>query len=109
MDGKEYSLLVYLSKDCRGKGKAVTGKHLAIIFNLNGTAEVRRLVNSLRVQGYPIGSCSTGYYFMSNPQEVDETLAGLWGRIDAMMMAVDGLEAARAKMRVNNFDGGLQK
>jgi len=102
MDEKGYSLLVYLAKDCRGKGRAVRGKHLATIFNLNGTAEVRKLVNSLRAQGYPVGSCNTGYYFMSSSQEVEETLAGLWGRIDAMMLAVNGLEQARAKM-LNNL------
>lgn len=101
MDGKEYKLLNYLSKNCRGKGRSVKGKHLAAMFDLKDTAEVRKIVNSLRVHGYPVGSGNAGYYFMSNPQEVDETLAGLWGRIDAMMMAVNGLEVARAKMSNN--------
>ena len=62
MKAKEKQLLEYLKKHCLGQENAVSGKRLKKILRVH-EAELRKLVHNLRVDGAPICSDRTGYFY----------------------------------------------
>lgn len=59
-------------------------------FHVKGT-ELRRAVNRLRCDGYPICSDATGYFYAARQSEVRATVAQLTGRISKIAAATKGL------------------
>lgn len=55
-------------------------------------SQIRAEVNMLRVEGYPIGSDSNGYFFAKDQTELSHTKAQLISRADKMIKAVRGLD-----------------
>lgn len=57
----------------RGKDNAIKASKLAKLTNIKEThqtcPEVRRIINFLRKTGFPIGSCSEGYFFINNDKD----------------------------------------
>ncbi len=76
MKAKEKQLLEYLKKHCLGQQNALGGEKLMKVFRISGT-ELRKLVHNLRVDGAPICSDRTGYFYSANAWEVIATIGHL--------------------------------
>ena len=84
------ALCEYLKKYRRGQESAASSKELEAAFHVKGT-ELRRAVNRLRCDGYPICSDTTGYFYAARQSEVRATVAQLTGRISKIAAATKGL------------------
>ena len=70
MKAKEKQLLEYLQRYCPGRENAISGKQLKKRFRIH-EAELRKLVHNLRVDGAPICSDRTGYFYPANAWDGD--------------------------------------
>ena len=84
------ALCEYLKKYHKGQENAASSKELEAAFHVGGT-ELRRAVNRLRCDGYPICSDATGYFYAARQSEVRATVAQLTGRISKIAAATKGL------------------
>ena len=84
------ALCEYLKKYRRGQESAASSKELEAAFHIKGT-ELRRAVNRLRCDGYPICSDATGYFYAARQSEIRATVAQLTGRISKIAAATKGL------------------
>ena len=84
------ALCEYLKKYRRGQESAASSKELEAAFHIKGT-ELRRAVNRLRCNGYPICSDATGYFYAARQSEIGATVAQLTGRISKIAAATKGL------------------
>jgi biotin operon repressor len=66
----------YLRQNHEGVEKAVCSRELERLFSLDGRS-LRRKINSLRQDGYPICSGVTGYFYAANQQEINGTVCRL--------------------------------
>ena len=82
MKAKEKQLLEYLKKHCPGRENAISGKQMKKRFRIH-EAELRKLVHNLRVDGAPICSDRTGYFYPANAWEVIATIGHLRRMRDA--------------------------
>lgn len=98
-DSEEQALAVIIDKR---KEKPITGKDVAdaiglkIIQTGKEGADMREIINSLRIKGYPICASGLGYYWPVSKEELLEYIKSFAGRIRAQ-------EEALAAMR-NGFD-----
>ena len=84
------ALCEYLKKYRRGQESAASSRELEAAFHVKGT-ELRRAVNRLRCNGYPICSDATGYFYAARQSEIGATVAQLTGRISKIAAATKGL------------------
>ena len=84
------ALCEYLKKYRRGQERAAASKELEAAVHVKGT-ELRRTVNRLRGDGWPIGSDATGYFYAARQSEIQATVAQLTGRISKIAAATKGL------------------
>ena len=84
------ALCEYLKQYRRGQESAASSKELEAVFHVKGT-ELRRVVNRLRCDGWPICSDATGYFYAARQSEVRATVAQLTGRISKIAAATKGL------------------
>ena len=93
MKAKEKQLLEYLKKHCPGRENAISGKQMKKRFRIH-EAELRKLVHNLRVDGAPICSDRTGYFYPANAWEVIATIGHLRRMRDGVEKAIRSLAAA---------------
>lgn len=93
------------------KNNPVTGKEIANAIGLKPRAtgkdgaDMRSVVNALRVKGYPICAIGEGYYYAQTSSELSEYIYSFQGRIDKQQEACDGLKGSHDLVgRVFNFD-----
>ena len=77
-------------------GNEITGRRLAREVKLSSKgykqgADMRSIINALRIKGKPICANSNGYFLARNKKELDEYIESLDGRIEQMERARDGL------------------
>ena len=84
------ALCEYLKQYRRGQESAASSKELEAVFHVKGT-ELRRVVNRLRCDGWPICSDATGYFYAARQSEIRPTVAQLTGRISKIAAATKGL------------------
>ncbi|MHB1454218.1 MAG: hypothetical protein ACYCYM_09755 [Saccharofermentanales bacterium] len=87
---KREILLAYLTEHHRCRADAISGKDLEEVLG-SSSREIRRMVNRLRSEAYPICSDAGGYYYSHLCSDVDETIAHLKQQIASMSNAIDGL------------------
>lgn len=80
----------YLHKYHTGRERAVHSNELQELFDLNPRT-LRRHVNRLRQEGFPICSDETGYYYADNQQEINNTVCRLNGLLTKVSNARTGL------------------
>ncbi len=80
---KQSAICSYLKKNHTGKDKAVFSRELERLFSLDGRT-LRRHINRLRQNGFPICSDETGYYYAASQQEINETVC----RLNALVMRI---------------------
>lgn len=73
---KKTALCEYLKKHHKGRENAVYSRELQRLFSYDGR-NLRRKINSLRQDGYPICSDENGYYYADNQKEINATIARL--------------------------------
>ena len=100
MKAKEKQLLEYLKKHCLGQENAVSGKRLKKILRVH-EAELRKLVHNLRVDGAPICSDRTGYFYPANSGEVYSTILQLQRMELGLRMASSGMTRAMGAFRLH--------
>ncbi len=68
----------------RGKARAITGKDLAQLLGEPHDRMIRKEIRELIAQGHPIASSTEhpyGYFMVETPEEVDQYLKQLKGRL----------------------------
>lgn len=82
----------------------ITGKEIATSIGLTPRAtgkegaDMRSIINALRVKGWPICAKGDGYYFARNNEELSAFISDFQGRIDKQQQAVNGLKAGSDKL-----------
>ena len=82
-----------LYKKHQGEVNAIKSHNIEKMFGVSGL-QVRQAVNFLRCDSIPIGSGTTGYYFITSPEEKEKTLSHLRGRIIGISKSITGLKQA---------------
>ena len=104
MKAKESQLLEYLQRHCLGRGNAVSGKRLKKMFRVR-EAELRKMIHNLRVEGIPICSDRTGYFYPANAWEVIATIGHLRRMRDGVEASIRGLEGSMGAFRLPGGGG----
>ena len=84
------ALCEHLKKYHRGQERAASSSELEAAFHIQGV-ELRRAVNRLRCDSYPICSDANGYFYAARQSEIKATVAQLNGRISKVAAAAKGL------------------
>ena len=100
MKAKEKELLEYLQRYCPGRENAISGKQMKKRFRIH-EAELRKLVHNLRVDGAPICSDRTGYFYPANSGEVYTTILQLQRMELGLRMASSGMTRAMGAFRLH--------
>lgn len=69
----DYQVLNYLKRKALGSQNKITGNELMLVFDLNNTSQVRKIINKLRNDPtihVKIGSDSKGYYIPTKEEEL---------------------------------------
>ena len=89
-------LLEHLKEYHAGQEKAVSSKTLEAAFSIDGRI-IRRCISSLRKEGVPICSGSTGYYYAKTQEEINETIEWLNRLITKVSNSKNGLLSANVQ------------
>ena len=84
------ALCEHLRKYHQVQENAASSKELEAAFHIKGV-ELRRTVNRLRCDGYPICSNESGYLYAARKAEITATITQLTGRISKITAAKKGL------------------
>lgn len=93
----------------RGKENPITGAKLVNKIKLKSRqsgyigADMRSIIHSLRVKGYPICANTKGYFYANNKQELIKYMDGLSGRIEKTIEAHSGLAKSHDKVGVKKI------
>lgn len=71
-------------------GISISARTLSKSFGIP-EATIRKMINLARSEGYPICSCSKGYYYSKDNKEIEKTILSLSHRIGSMQRAILGL------------------
>lgn len=91
---KGNEILNYLMDHHRSKEKAVSAVELSSMFNTTKRG-IRSAVTELRKSGYPICSGNEGYWYSTEPDDLQATISRLEAQVDNMIRAVRGLKQAK--------------
>lgn len=90
---KAHQMLEYL-KDCHGaESVAIKNRELRSLFNLTDK-QVRNIVSQLRQEGEPVCSSSYGYWYSTDPADLERTLHRLEAQVENMNHSITGLKKA---------------
>lgn len=87
-------VLEYLKDNHSNESNAIKGRELCVLFNVT-SKQVRNIVNDLRQSGEPICSSNYGYWYSTDPEDLDSTIARLNAQVVNMQRAIDGLYKAK--------------
>ena len=91
--GTAYRLLDYLKDYHYTESKAVKNRELRSLFNLTDK-QVRNVVSQLRQYGEPVCSSSYGYWYSTDPEDIEKTLHRLEAQVENMRVSITGLRKA---------------
>lgn len=66
--------------------------------------DIRKLINQARCEGYPICSCTKGYFYSTNKADIVETIHSLNSRTIAVGKAISGLLTNLNRVEDNEDD-----
>ena len=81
-----------------GRDNPVRSKQIEEATGLSGP-DVRAIVRSLRLAGYPIGSDETGYYWCVTPEDLDSTRGHIQSRKRILEAVDNALAQTQARLR----------
>lgn len=88
-----HQMLEYLKYYHTTESEAVNGRDLRSIFNLTDK-QVRNVVSQLRQEGEPVCSSSYGYWYSTDPADIQRTLHRLEAQVENMNISIKGLRKA---------------
>ncbi len=97
---KKEDLLEYLQHHCRGRGQAMSSRDLERKLRVS-EKELRRQINRLRQDGFPIASGRNGYYCAQTAGEIYGTIQILKKMRAGIDRVITGLEGT-----LDSFAGG---
>lgn len=91
-------ILDILIKRHVGKSKAITAVELVADIQLYfdqdiDVRQLRQAICKLRMKGYPVCSCSKGYYYVDEPFELECTIQSLTERLKALAALIVAMSA----------------
>ena len=78
---------------------AINARDLGTLFNVKGKP-LRDVINNLRQEGKPICSSWFGYWYSTDPEDIEKTVNQLKSRIAHITRAIEGL---------NRYAGGIKR
>ena len=87
---KKTAICRFLKKYHRGKEKAIYSRELQRLFSLDGR-NLRRKINALRKDGFPLCSDEKGYYYAANQEEINATICRLNALVTRISNARTGM------------------
>ena len=90
----------YLSKNHKGKRNAVHSKELEQHFLMTGRS-LRRMISALRMDGEPICSDETGYYYADSQNEINKTV----GRLNCFVIGISNARTGLLYSTVMKSEG----
>ena len=81
----------YLKNFHTSEPTAVKARDLRVLFKLTDK-QVRNVVSGLRQKGEPICSSSCGYWYSTDPVDIEKTLRRLEGQVRNMNISITGLK-----------------
>lgn len=88
-----HQVLDYLKDHHKAESVAVKNRDLRVLFNLTDR-QVRSVVNQLRQWGEPVCSSSCGYWYSTDPEDIEKTLHRLEAQMVNMSTTITGLRRA---------------
>ena len=88
-----YQMLGYLKDYHNKESEAVKNRELRSLFSLTDK-QVRNVVSQLRQEGEPICSSSYGYWYSTDPNDIEKTLHRLEAQVGNMNISIKGLKQA---------------
>lgn len=88
-----HQILEYLKDYHKTENKAVKSKDLRSLFSLTDK-QVRILVSQLRQEGEAVCSSSCGYWYSTDPDDIEKTLHRLDAQVGNMIISIKGLRKA---------------
>lgn len=86
-------MLEYMKDYHTEESKAVKNRDLRGLFNLTDK-QVRNVVSQLRQEGEPVCSSSYGYWYSTDPEDIEKTLHRLEAQVENMAISITGLKKA---------------
>ena len=83
----------YLKDYHLSENKAIKGRELCVLFNLTDK-QLRNVVSGLRQEGKPVCSSSYGYWYSTDPEDIEKTIHRLEAQVENMNISVKGLKKA---------------
>ena len=88
----------------QGKNNAITGDHICEVIEEDWGKSVnvrvlRKVIDDMRLNGYPLGSSENGYYLLIDKEETRKVIRSLCDRADALM----GIIRAMSNMYEERF------
>jgi biotin operon repressor len=93
---KTNALCEYLKKNHTGRKNGAQSKTLEVVLDIKNR-EVRKCVNTLRCNGFPVCSDEAGYYYAASQLEIDNTISRLNSLITKISNAKNGLLNSKIK------------
>lgn len=87
------TVLSYLTRHASGPHNAKLASTIQVAIGIR-PAVLRDIVNTLRCEGYPIGSGQRGYFYARSYSELQPTIDHLNSRRSHIEDAIEGLERA---------------
>ena len=91
-----YLMEEYLKDRYNSEGDAIPAGTLASVFNTDRRG-IRNIVNFLRCSGKPICSSNNGYWYSSDPADIQKTIAIMSAKLTGIQKAITGLRTAKEK------------
>ena len=91
--GISQQVLEYLKDYHNTESVAVKNRDLRLLFNLNDR-QVRNVMSQLRQDGEPICSSSYGYWYSTDPDDIERTIHRLGAQVENMNISITGLRKA---------------
>lgn len=88
-----HQMLEYLKDYHNTEIKAIKNRELRSLFNLTDK-QVRNVVSQLRQEGAPVCSSSYGYWYSTDPDDIEKTLHRLEAQVENMNISIKGLRKA---------------
>jgi len=88
----------YLKDYHRSEATAIKASELGTLFNVKGKP-LRDEINLLRQEGSPICSSWFGYWYSTDPADVDKTIKQLESRVTHISRAINGLRMSAGGLK----------
>lgn len=90
-------LVYHIQRHAQGEGKAIKAALLGETFACH-ERHIRGLVNSARRRGYPVCSCSTGFFWPAKQEDIGLTYDYLVKSFEARRNAAEGFRSGAEKV-----------